>query len=121
MTQDNTSIVLGTLLNNTGTDQANNTTFGWTLPSGWSIDAGDVQNISYGALAVGESFWNNLTVTIADDATTGTQTYYISATCLNCTNQTKEVQTYVNSRTGTTTASGGAEFGHFNCCLGAGL
>ena len=72
VTQGDTNIVLDAKVQNKGNETATDVWFAWDLPSGWSITTG-IQNISLGNLPVNSIANNQITVSISDTATIGTQ------------------------------------------------
>ncbi len=93
--QGDSDVSLTAKLQNSGTDTAQNVTFGWTLPSDWSLASGTLNDTGVGNLSVDEEIWNNITINVNDDATTGTASYTLAATCKNCTNQSVTIETDV--------------------------
>jgi len=82
--QGDSNINLLAKVKNIGNDTAADTWLAWNLPSGWSIGTG-AQNVSIGVLGVGQSATNGVVVSIAGDATTGTQPLISTSVCTGTT------------------------------------
>jgi hypothetical protein len=72
---------LSATVKNIGNDSSNDTWFNWTLPSGWSVIAGNVsKNLT--TISAGSTQWSNITVSISPSvASPGTFIIYANATC----------------------------------------
>ena len=79
VTQGDTVVSFSSRLENVGQLNATNVTFFYLLPADWSITSG-TGNISLGDLDVGEIATSNIEVSIATNASTGTQTVTVNST-----------------------------------------
>ncbi|MDY6789606.1 MAG: NEW3 domain-containing protein, partial [Candidatus Nanohaloarchaea archaeon] len=88
LTQGDTGVTFESKVTNKGNETADNVTLYWDLPEGWTIEEGtNITNTS--TLDVDESLKNNINISVASDAPTGTKTITATTTCCNDTQETQ--------------------------------
>jgi len=80
VTQGDTGIILKAKVQNKGNETATNAWLAFELPPGWSVTYGSL-NSSIESLSVDEIAYNEITVSVAENAPTGTQTIKALAGC----------------------------------------
>ncbi|HLC51412.1 MAG TPA: hypothetical protein VJH90_03505 [archaeon] len=100
------SVNFSARIRNLGNETAINAWMAWSIPSGWTITSGSANKTpSIGDIFVNGIEWNNITVSVASTAATGTQRINITANSSTGGYYTTYVDVTVTSATTTTTTT----------------